>query len=38
VNYLGVNYREAAKNKHPHGAYNLVAGHIQGYNTDVEEQ
>ncbi|XP_001627003.2 uncharacterized protein LOC5506291 [Nematostella vectensis] len=30
-------FREAAKNGHPHGAYNLVAGHIQGYNTDVEE-
>ncbi|KXJ10843.1 hypothetical protein AC249_AIPGENE726 [Exaiptasia diaphana] len=30
-------FREAAKNKHPHGAYNLVAGHIQGYDTDVQE-
>lgn len=30
--------REAAKNGHGHGAYNLVAGHLQGYDTDVEEQ
>ena len=32
------NFREATKNGHGHGAYNLVAGHLQGYNTDVEEQ
>ena len=30
--------REATKNGHGHGAYNLVAGHLQGYDTDVEEQ
>jgi len=30
-------FREAAKNGHGHGAYNLVAGHLQGYETDVEE-
>lgn len=32
------NFRESAKNGHGHGAYNLVAGHLQGYNTDVQEQ
>ena len=31
-------HREAANNGHGHGAYNLVAGHLQGYDTDVEEQ
>ncbi|KAL9976417.1 hypothetical protein ACROYT_G013716 [Oculina patagonica] len=30
-------FREATKNGHGHGAYNLVAGHLQGYETDVEE-
>ena len=30
--------RESANNGHGHGAYNLVAAHMQGYNTDVQEQ
>ncbi len=31
-------HRESAKNGHGHAAYNLVAGHLQGYNTDVQDQ
>lgn len=40
INFIGIilRCREAAKNGHGHGAYNLVAGHLQGYDTDVEEQ
>eukprot|EP00794_Sanderia_malayensis_P018696 gene18696-20584_t len=30
-------FRESAKNGHGQAAYNLVAGHLQGYNTDVQE-
>ena len=30
--------RQAAEGGHPGGAYNLVAGHLQGYKTDLQEQ
>ena len=31
-------FRQAANNGHPGGAYNLVAGHLQGYKSDLQEQ
>lgn len=29
-------YRRSADNGHPHSAYNLAAGHLSGYKTDVK--
>ncbi|RWS26936.1 hypothetical protein B4U80_01945 [Leptotrombidium deliense] len=30
-------FRRSADNGHPHSAYNLAAGHLSGYNTDVKK-
>lgn len=30
-------FRQAANNGHAGGAYNLVAGHLQGYKSDLQE-
>ena len=30
-------FRKAADQGHPHAAYNLVAGHMQGYEVDLQE-
>lgn len=31
-------FKEAAKKGHPQASYNLVAGHMQGYNVHLEEE
>ncbi|KAF8767699.1 hypothetical protein HNY73_020612 [Argiope bruennichi] len=30
-------FRKAADQGHPHSAYNLAVGHMQGYDTDVKK-
>ena len=30
-------FRKSADKGHPHAAYNLAAGHLSGYQTDVEK-
>ncbi|CAG2121463.1 unnamed protein product, partial [Medioppia subpectinata] len=30
-------FRKSADRGHPHSAYNLAAGHLSGYKTDVEK-
>ena len=36
--WIHICFRQAADNGHPGGAYNLVAGHLQGYKSDLQEQ
>jgi TPR repeat protein len=30
-------FRQSANRGHPHSAYNLAAGHLSGYKTDVQK-
>lgn len=30
-------FRKSAEKGHPHSAYNLAAGHLSGYQTDVQK-